>query len=450
MEKFMAIAKSNAGEKSKIVLFLTAYSIFLISRFLMDLGEYDSAFFAVAFGSFATVLLWAVCILIDMTSGRRKVFMSGTEKFFFAGISLWLLWAFLANFSGMSVVYLSLNFSSLREFIVVGVFTHTLFLSVKIIKLYDLKSQVIAVTVFFLGMYLLYAFIYYNRGFDFVGSLASIFQKSGRFRSRYGFRQSNTGGRLCLFFFIFTAIYRAILREKKLSNKIRSASAWKKFAFLFPPVMIILLTTASRTSLSSLLLFWLVYSALSIYQKGKRYAKPMLVAIMLWLAFMLSVAIDWEALWNYFWESRGMNYIGLFPLLTAKGAWAAGVGMLSRSAINNITQMPVMDSFYLSILLKTGLIGFIIFFTSALGVTFVYFSNIRDMTETQKFTGAIIVLMYYYAIFEGGIFYGHNALDLVNWILILLCVNEKSQTALNKFRVRKSARYNSRSYFAGF
>lgn len=336
-----------------------------------------------------------------------------------------MLWAAFANFTGMSLVSLTASFSSYREYIVVGVFTHTLFLSVKIIELYDMKSQIVNITIAVLGAYLLYAFVYFFRGFDFVASLSNIFQKSDRYRYAYGFRHVNTAGRLCLFFFVFVMMYRAILSERKLSHKIRRATGWKKFAVLFPAVLMILLSTASRTSLSALILFCLVYWSLNIYQRAGFHVKAMMITFTVWIVFMLAVTIDWLAIWNYFWESRGMNYIGLFPLLVNKGVLATGVGMLSRGAINEVTNMPYMDSYYLSILLKTGLVGFTLFFATVFCFIVMYFRNIKGMTELQKLAGALIVLILYYGIFEGGVFYGHNALDLINWILLISCMNEK-------------------------
>lgn len=127
-----------------------------------------------------------------------------------------------------------------------------------------------------------------------------------------------------------------------------------------------------------------------------------------------------------------MNYVKALPFLTDRNLWLAGVGFLKREEIDVFIGTGVMDSYYLAVLLQTGLIGFTIFFSTVCIFFFVYFRDIKYMTQLQKLTGGLIALLLFYGHFEGGMFFGHGPLDLLNWILIISCMNEKS--SLSKHR----------------
>ena len=188
----------------------------------------------------------------------------------------------------------------------------------------------------------------------------------------------------------------------------------------------ILISTASRTSIAGLILFWLVYSLTNHYSGSKFFIKAMFVTIAVFSVFFIIYLVDWQKLFNYFWESRGVNYVKALPFLSDKNLWLSGVGFLKRGEIDIFIGTGVMDSYYLAVLLQTGLIGFVIFFGTVFIFFFLYFRDTRYMTRLHKLTGGIIALILFYGMLEGGMFFGHGPLDLLNWILIISCMNEKT------------------------
>lgn len=221
----MTKSEKERDSKYKIMLFLSVYSLFVIVKLITDLAYFNSARNPSApswpgrMSSVITVMLWCVCFLISITISKQKIFQSKAVNFLFAGFSAWILWGAFTNFSGLSF---SGGWRAYRECIVVAVFTHTLYMAVKIVKIYDLKRQIIGITVLMLGAMLLCAFIVYFRGFAFIDSLLNLFQKNDRFRYSYGFKHVNTAGRLCIMFFIYTIIYRTINHMINVTHKIRN------------------------------------------------------------------------------------------------------------------------------------------------------------------------------------------------------------------------------------
>ena len=436
----MTKAQRERDRKYKIWMFLSAYSLFVIIKFITDLAQFNlkrnpnAPQWPSRFSSVSTVLLWGVCFTITMTTDRRKFSqsrMSRASVFLFLGFYVWAIWGAFTNFSGISF---SGGWDAYREFIVIFVFTHTLYMTVRIVKIYDIRRHMIGATILILGAMLLYEYISHFRGFDFVDSLSNLFKSTGRYRYAYGFRHVNTAGRICIMFMIYTVMYSMISREDISMHKIRSNYSGFFFA-LFPAVIIILLSTASRPSISALMLLCSVYFFLNSYSRTRMYTQAMYVIFVASTVSEICLLIDWEVLWDIFWSSRGINYKKTLPFLTDRNLWAAGVGMLKRGQIDKFIGTGVMDSFYLTVLLQTGLIGFFIFFVNIFIFVLLYFSDMRHMTRLQQMTGGLIALIIYYGLFEGGMFFGHGPLDLLNWTLIILCMNEKSARKKNIFKL---------------
>ena len=161
-EVIMTKAQRQRDRKYKIWLFLAAYSAFIIVKFIQDLSQFstwgnnDGATWPARLSPVLTVVLWCVCFVISITISRRKFFQSKYVKFLFAGFYAWILWGAFTNFAGLSFAG---GWRGYRECIVIAVFTHTLYMSVKIIKVYDISRQDMGITVLILGIMILYAYI---------------------------------------------------------------------------------------------------------------------------------------------------------------------------------------------------------------------------------------------------------------------------------------------------
>lgn len=226
-------------------------------------------------------------------------------------------------------------------------------------------------------------------------------------------------------FLVYTMIYRSVSEEDRANHIIRSDYTIF-FAAMFPAVLIILLSSASRTSISALFLFYSVYFVLRSYSRTQKYSQALYITFVFTLIMTILISIDWQALWDFFWKSRGVNYVKSLPFLTDRNLWAAGVGMMKRGQIDAYIGSGFMDSFYLSVLLQTGIIGCVIFFGTVSIFVLIYFSDMKHMNRLQCLTGGLIALIIYYGLFEGGMFFRNGPLDLMNWVFIIICMNEKN------------------------
>ena len=423
----MTKAQRERDKKYKKFIFLSAYLLFVIIKLITDLAHFNhntnpsSPSWPGILAPVTTIMMWCVCFVITATIRRRRIFQAKSVIFLFMGFSIWILWGAFANFSGLSFAG---GWNAYREFLVLSVFTHVVFMTVKIVKIYRMKRQFAAVTLIVLGAMLLYAFIAFFRGLDFIDSIYNLFKSGGRYRYAYGFRHVNTSGRLCVMFLIYTMIYRSVSEQDRAEHIIRSDYTIL-FAAMFPAVLIILLSSASRAAISALILFYCVYFVLRSYSHTQKYSQALYIIFVFALIMSIIILIDWQALWDIFWRSRGVNYVKSLPFLTDRNLVAAGVGMMKRGQIDAYIGSGLMDSFYLTVLLQTGIVGCIIFFGTVSIFVLIYFSDMKHMNRLQCLTGGLIALIIYYGLFEGGMFFKNGPLDLMNWVFIITCMNEK-------------------------
>lgn len=151
----MRKTQSERDRKYKKWLFLSAYSLFVIIKLITDLAHFNHRTNPSApswpgmLAPVTTIMMWCVCFVITATISRRRIYQAKSVIFLFTGFLIWILWGALANFSGLSFAG---GWDAYREFIVLSVFTHVVFMTVKIIKIYRMKRQFAAVTIFVLGV----------------------------------------------------------------------------------------------------------------------------------------------------------------------------------------------------------------------------------------------------------------------------------------------------------
>lgn len=424
------INRAERDRQYKIYFFLITYFVFALVKVIASIsvigGGRDAAPNAlqslIRVGNpLLTAALWGASLMITMSTDKRKVFHSRAVIFLFTGISIWLIWGAFLTFSRLSVFG---GIRAYREFLALAVFTHLMFMSARIIEIYDLRRKVVQITFFCVAFTILGAFIVYFDGFSFFSSISNLFMASGRYRYAYGFNHYNTAGYVCLQFFVYVAIYGEVLREDEKQHKIRSVGKIRYLFYL--PAAIISLTSASRASISGLILFFMVYLCLTIYQRARSYFKFILITLIVYVIFMLIISVDWWLIWDVFWYNRGVNYRGTLPYLTLLNAWMTGIGFLKPLEIAVLLNMPFLDSFYLLTLLMSGLIGFAIFWGTIFIFTFAYFQDVKHMTKLQKLAGGLLAIILYRALFESS-FWGHGPFDLLNWIIIIICMNDRSK-----------------------
>ena len=185
-----------------------------------------------------------------------------------------------------------------------------------------------------------------------------------------------------------------------------------------------LLSSASRTSLSALILFYLVYTSLNVYSRSGFHTKAMMIVAVMFALAASVLVWDWMEVWDTFWYNRGMNYTATLPILTQKSSWIAGLGFNFHEHVADIIGTTMLDSFYLCILLEAGIVGFILLIGNILLFTKRYFSDIRHMTKFHKQLGGLLAVMLYYAVFESALLNG-GPFDLLNWCSLITVLNDR-------------------------
>ncbi len=157
------------------------------------------------------ILMWGICFVLTLSMSKRKFFRSRAVTVLIGGVFVWLTWGVFTTFGGLSLFS---DYNSYRALIVVIIFSTLLLMAIRIVMYYDLRREIVGITTFALGTTLFYAYVTHFNGLDFVESLSGIFNASGRYRESFGIVHYNTTGKLCLQYYIFMAIYGAILKEK--------------------------------------------------------------------------------------------------------------------------------------------------------------------------------------------------------------------------------------------
>ena len=403
----MRLLHTEAIRKSYVYWFLAGYAFLFVAK----LGFFPLPLVAQAISS---IVFWSICVVVSFGSSKRKIFRSKTVILFFAGMYVWILWGLFAS---VSRIALATGMGVYKGVITLALFTHSLFMAARIVEMYGLRFRIVRLTLYITASMLISRFVLYFGGFSLsLSSLANILQTDGRVRYGFGYGQVNELGVVCMLFFIMFKLYSVMAdTDSSLPNQ------KYLFALLCLPVSVMLLSSASRSSILSLAIFLLTIRSLSAYGKSKKITRSfMIISIVIVLAIM-----PWGDIFNAFWYSRWMNYERVIPFVTQKKAWFAGIGMMTRAEIQDITGTQVMDSTYLYITLQSGIVGAVIFFGNLLTLILAYFHRAENMTQLQICTAGIIMALLFYALFEGGTFYGHSGMDMIFWIIIVICANER-------------------------
>lgn len=427
----MVKEQKDLDRKIKIRLFLVAYSIYVFVFFIIHLPYFHDNTWTKTLLDIARVILWGACFIISITISKRKIFQSRAVKFLLAGYCFLILWGLSTTFFELS---LARGWNSYIECSILALFIHTIYMLVRIIEVYDLKRQVVGITILILGAVLLYAFIAYFQDFALLSALSNMF-KSRSYRYGYGLGNVNEAARLYATFLVYTFVYMAIPNKNYSMHKIKNSYKVALIA-LFSVASIMLISSGSRATVSALILFYLVYLITRYYARTKIYIKAKQI-LALCAVFCAVILIDWQGLFDYFMGARGVNYEKSLPFLTSRNLWLVGVGFLNQTQINEFTgtRGGLMDSGYLYVLLRTGWVGFAIFFGTLFIFAFSYFRNIRQMTKLHCLIGGIIAFVLYYSLLEGGMFWGSSPFTILNWIFIISCMNEKTHNASIKHSV---------------
>ena len=441
----------SRDNKYKRWIFLASYTIYLcmniVIRFMgrINRGGSSAAINADSaigrrmkiLNPMSMILFCGICFVLYFSMRGRRTLQSRPVKFLMTGFTVWLIWGIFVSFTGLSLFS---GWENYRILIKRGIFTITLIMASKIVEVYNIRKELVGITAFILGTTLIVAYITHFNGLEFLSSISNVLAKNDRYRVSFGFVHVNTAGRACLDFFMFTAIYSTLISDSNNKNLLdgyvsmgggnkvisRTDILHKYLILIYPAAIIILISTASRTSISGLAGFWLVYYLLGNYQNMRITTKAMMFTTVIFMCFIFAVVVDWGKTWDDFiiYSGRLENYTSTFPILTENGTWLTGLGFAFIERLNRLREMTALDSFYLYTVLESGLVGFVLLIGTIICFSFMYFRDTRYMTKFHKLSGGLLAVMLWYGFFESKM-YGSDALDMLNWILLMSALHER-------------------------
>ncbi len=420
---------NTIDRKIKAAMFLLAYSMyFAIDTFFQFVGDNERAEFSTTsfpamvmrrISPFVLVFFWGASFLMVISARRHKFLSSRGANILMFGTAAWVLWGVFANMTGLALFS---NINAYKALAKYGMFYSIVFFSAMIAAAYDLKRELVGIAAAILGTALLVAFITHPEGFAGFEIFTKIFDPSERYRSAFGSRQFNFIGRMSLNFFMLMVIYKSLIDESNRPSR-GGIALYVYFLALSPLMLVMMLSCASRASLTSLILFWLSYRFMGSYHKTKSSVKAMFVVLTISLLLILAVAVDWGALWEYFWRSRMGSYRNTLPRLVSKNVLLYGFGFIGEDLYEFMNSQA--DSYYVNIILQTGAIGFSLLVLPIFCFAFMYFRDISRMTKQQMLAGSLLIILLWCSNFERWLFYG-GGLDLINWVILVWSMNEKS------------------------
>lgn len=407
----MRLDENTIRRNEKIYTFLGAYFVLMALRMM-------SVFVALpAVKPFTAAVLFFAVTAVVISMGRRKVFHSKIISVFLSGLIVWLAWGVANAFAGTTMFSAEVA----KEFLTLVVFMTMIFAGSKITIKYNLRKYLLRITLVTIGTALVTAYIVRFDGFAFIGSITKIFTVGERYRNSYGFFHANFTGILCFYFFALKAIYNCELKRMRIKSDVYSVY----FSLIAPVIAIVLLSTASRASITTLILFWMFYYFVISYQKTGKLTKIMFVTMILSVMGIIIMSVDWELVYRL--SGRAVNYITVLPLLTSSDAWITGIGFTYGDEMFNIIGIDLLDSFYLFILLQSGIVGCVLYFGSVAYFARGYFRDIKSMTKLHILVGGLFVSAVYYGLFERS-FFGHSLeVNIIAWILFITTLDERDR-----------------------
>lgn len=266
----------------------------------------------------------------------------------------------------------------------------------------------------------------------------NIFSRTGRFRADFGMSDVNYCGNYCVYVLIISFFLWCEWKKqgKVPEKKIKIAVAGVDFITLC-----MLLSTASRSAILSLLLFFMFYGILKMKYAIIRNWKLILSvggAIALCLVIVLVATGAMSSMWQE--SNREGNYSINYPIFLEYGNYLNGMGYMDNSGFLRMSYgyaTTAMDVYFLYIPFSTGILGAAIILVQML---YLLYQLVRHRsTEGGELALSLFVMMLYYAIWQVNYMnyrYLTGVIHMMLLFLFLMRINEEEDTYILKIRRR--------------
>ena len=348
-------------------------------------------------------ILFLVMILV-VNSNRKVNLKSFKSKDYIKVISILLIHTFLWGnvFVNQAMVDLTNSqFKSQIMFLVIIILTSYVVIKLDSIDVF-IKASFYAIS-FVLIIQLILNFSELN-----LSNIKNIMNKDERYRANFGFGHYNTLGGACLCNIILWS-----LLNKFNHNKI------VPFTFFIVSI-IMLLCSASRSSITALIFYFVILGFEKISNNKMSSKKKTLVCIIkIFIFFILlifSLNIDFEEL--LLESQRSLLFEKSIPEFLGSGRILEGLGYVSNTAYGtNLTPYTTywLDNGYIYLLVSTGVLGFLlIFYVIILLIRTFYFTKNLFLKNNIY---PILLVYLYTSIFEANLF---NSGSINNYVYLVI------------------------------
>ncbi|WP_231015930.1 hypothetical protein [Clostridium guangxiense] len=198
-------------------------------------------------------------------------------------------------------------------------------------------------------------------------------------------------------------------------------------------ITVVLVSTASRAAITSLVLFLLIFFTIEFKKNLKKRKYLSWFLKFLWLIFFMVFCSE---LIKYFKNidlsyiindtNRLSNYTINIPILFSYNKQLFGIGAYWPALYMMYGGTPYLDSWYLYMLITCGFVGLTLSIIFIIIVAYYIFKNSKN-TLLSTFTKSLFIAQLYYSVFESHFFTNSYIDSFIFWILVLVSINYKKQ-----------------------
>lgn len=374
--------------------------------------------------------IFGIALVINISMKPRRVFRNKGITVLILGLYSWIAYVLFASVSG---IFMKVDMDTYKEILSITVCLTTAFLIARCVIAYDWRKELIIMLCLEYGIALAAAYILNHGQLDtaeLVARSGNILQEGGRYRISLGLGHVNSAGSTAFFFLVMASLYRAFMKDRDGDSK----KLDRFHTFFLVPVsfiaLIILAASSSRTSISSLIVYYMTYFYINFQAKLGGYIKFMVIAAVI-AAFVYIVSIvNWDFVLRESGRLDGLIAIGT---MSHDSSFFTGRGFMKGHELLGGLGIIYLDSGHMVTFVRTGLIGFSIHIGAMLYFVREYFRGLRRMTNLQKAAGAMLVSCLYIDFFEHCIApIAHGPFLAAFWAIFIAEINDKAAMTKQK------------------
>jgi hypothetical protein len=266
----------------------------------------------------------------------------------------------------------------------------------------------------------------------------NIFSRADRFRSHFGMGDVNYCGNYCIYMLIISFF---LWCEWRKQGKVIDKKLKLVLAGINVITLCMLFSTASRSAIISLALFFLCYGVLRLRYVIIRNWK-LVLGVGGTLALIVVVILVATGALSSIWQesNREGNFSINYPIFLQHGDYLNGMGYMDNSGF--LTKMyryetTAMDVYFLYIPFTTGILGAAIILTQMIYLLYQMVQYSR--TEGRDLVLSLFIMMLYYAIWQVNYMnyrYHTGIIHMMLLFLFLMRINEEKDVYIIKIQRR--------------